>query len=218
MRGVAYIRVSTREQDEEVQRKAIEEFTKTRDIEIVKWYVDKGESGAKPFKQRPSAQRLLQDLEEIKPDCIVSWALDRLGRTMLDTVQTVLEFENRGIKVITIKEEWLQTLDSNIRKLILSILAWVAEFERQRIRERQEEAWRQGKQKGRPPKITDKELEMYIKRYPGISIRAITAIINSDRERRGLPRISYYTVLAKLKKMGYKKELVKNKEIEREIE
>lgn len=69
---------------------------------------------------------------------------------MLDTLNTVIELENRGYKVITVKEEWLQTLDDNIRKLVLSILSWVAEFERKRIRERQEEAWRMGKQKGSP--------------------------------------------------------------------
>ena len=150
MKAVAYIKVSTKEQDEEVQRKAIEEFAKQRGIAVLKYYVDKGESSAKPFKSRPSAQLLLQELDKLKPDCIIAWSLDRLGRTMLDTLNTVIELENRGYKVITVKEEWLQTLDDNIRKLVLSILSWVAEFERKRIRERQEEAWRMGKQKGSP--------------------------------------------------------------------
>ena len=140
MRCVAYIRVSTKEQDEEVQRKAIREFAKQRGIEVVEWYIDKGESGAKSFRERPQARKMLEELETVKPDCVVAWSLDRLGRTMLDTLNTVIKIENRGVKVITVKEEWLQTLDNNIRKLILSILAWVAEFERRRIRERQEEA------------------------------------------------------------------------------
>ncbi len=165
MKGVAYVRVSTKEQDEEVQRKAIEDFTKKRGIEVVEWYVDKGESGGKPFRERPEANRLLSELDAVKPDIIVAWSLDRFGRTMLDTLNMILELERRGYKVITVKEEWLQTLDSNIRKLILSILAWVAEFERRRIRERQEEAWRQGKQKGRPPKVSDETIMQYYRKY-----------------------------------------------------
>jgi len=131
-----YIRVSTREQDEQVQKKALEEFSRAKGMELLKLYIDKGESGAKSFRERPGAIQLLSELDEVKPDCVVSWSLDRLGRTMIDTVNTVMELENRGVKVITVKEEWLQTLDENIRKLILSILAWVAEWERKRIRER----------------------------------------------------------------------------------
>ena len=209
MRAVAYIRVSTKEQDEEVQRKAIMDFARKRNLKILKYYIDKGESGATVFKERPSAKQLLEELDKLKPECIVAWSLDRLGRTMLDTLNTVLELEKQGYKVVTIKEEWLQTLDDNIRKLILSILAWVAEFERKRIRERQEEAWRQGKQKGRPPKLREEELEQYLKRYPTLNLRAITDLINADRRRKGLPEVSYYTVYKKAKKLGYRRRLAK---------
>jgi len=183
VRCVAYIRVSTREQDEEVQRNAIEEFARSRSFTIVKYYVDKGESGAKPFKERPSTSQLLAELEELRPECIIAWALDRLGRSMLDTMNTVLELEGRGIKVVTIKEEFLQTLDPNIRKLVLSILSWVAEYERRRIRERQEEAWRQGKRKGRPPKVDDAIILKYYKEYVasrGLSIKDMWKIMVGD--------------------------------------
>ncbi|MEM1716221.1 MAG: recombinase family protein [Candidatus Bathyarchaeia archaeon] len=165
LRAVGYIRVSTREQDEEVQVSAIKEFAVDKGLELVGIYVDKGESGAKPFSERPEAQRLLSELSIIKPDVIVAWSLDRFGRTMLDTLNTVLSLEGMGFKVITVKEEWLQSLDDNIRRLILSILSWVAEFERRRIRERQEEAWRQGKQKGRPQKVRDNILLEYYRKY-----------------------------------------------------
>lgn len=209
MKAVAYIRVSTREQDEEVQRRAIEDFCNAKGIEVVKWYVDKGESGGKVLKDRPQARLLLEELDKLKPDVIVGWALDRFGRTMLDTLNTIIGLENRGYKVITVKEEWLQTLDNNIRKLILGILSWVAEFERKRIRERQEEAWRQGKQKGRPPKLRDDELEQYLRKYPTLSLRAITDLINAERRRKRLPEVSYYTVYARTKKLGYRRRMAK---------
>jgi DNA invertase Pin-like site-specific DNA recombinase len=183
LKCVAYIRVSTREQDEEVQRRAIEEFARSRSYEVLEWYVDKGESGAKPFKDRPAAGKLLEDLERLKPECVLSWSIDRLGRSMLDTMSTILELESRGVKVITVKEEFLQTLDPNIRKLILSILSWVAEYERKRIRERQEEAWRQGKQKGRPPKVSNDVILKYYKHYVaglGLSLKDMWKIMRAD--------------------------------------
>ena len=92
-------------------KKAILDFAKQRNLEIVKWYIDKGESGSKSFKNRPNVNKLLEELDVIKPDCILAWSLDRLGRTMLDTLNTVVELEKKGYKVITVKEEWLQTLE-----------------------------------------------------------------------------------------------------------
>ena len=203
MRGVAYIRVSTKEQDEDIQKSAIMEFANERGIEVVEWYVDKGESGAKPFRERPDACRLLNELDSVKPSVIIAWSLDRFGRTMLDTLNTVLDLENRGFKVITVKEEWLQTLDANIRKLILSILSWVAEFERNRIRERQEEAWRQGKQKGRPKKVDDQTILEYYRRYRNYGSKKYIWLRMKDDGHQ----ISYDRFLRRLKK------LIKTKEI-----
>lgn len=182
MRCVAYVRVSAKELDESNQVNAIAEFAKAKGIEVVKTYIDKGESGAKAFKDRPAAAQLLAELNELKPDCLLAWALDRIGRNMLDTMNTVLELEERGVRVITLKEEFLQSLDPNIRKLILSIMAWVAEYERRRIRERAEEAWRQGKPKGRPPKVPDNVIRAYLaKYYPmHLSLKSIWKIMKAD--------------------------------------
>ena len=211
MKCVAYVRVSTREQDEEVQRRAIGEFAKSRNIEILEWYVDKGESGAIPFKNRPAASKLLEDLERLKPECVLSWSIDRLGRSMLDTMSTVLELESRGVRVVTVKEEFLQTLDPNIRKLVLSILSWVAEYERRRIRERQEEAWRQGKQRGRPPKVSDHVIKQYYKQYVaerGLSVRDMWKIMRADGHD-----ISYDRLLKRIKRLIERGEIVVKKEV-----
>jgi len=197
VKGIAYIRVSTVKQDEELQLNSILEFAKAKGIEIIKTYADRGESGAKPFKSRSQAQLLLQEIDTLKPDVVVAWSLDRLGRSMLDTLNTVLELEARGYRVITVKEEWLQTLDSNIRRLILSILAWVAEFERERMKERREEAWRQGKQKGRPPKVSDDVIIQYYlkyrkygtKKYVWLRMREDGYDISYDRFRKRLRKL-----------------------------
>jgi DNA invertase Pin-like site-specific DNA recombinase len=211
MKCITYIRVSTKEQDEEVQKRAIEEFAKSRGVEILEWYVDKGESGAAPFKSRPAADKLLKDLERLKPECVLSWSIDRLGRSMLDTMNTILELESHGVRVITVKEEFLQTLDPNIRKLILSILSWVAEYERRRIRERQEEAWKHGKQKGRPPKVSDHVIKRYYKQYVverGLSVRGMWKIMRADGHD-----ISYDRLLKRIKMMAKRGEIVVKREV-----
>ncbi|MEM1606373.1 MAG: recombinase family protein [Fervidicoccaceae archaeon] len=198
MKAFAYIRVSTREQDEDIQRKAIEEFAYQRGIEVTGLFIDKGESGAKPFIERPMARQLLQKIGEQKVDAVIVWSIDRLGRTMLDTLNTIQTLESKGVKVISIKEEWLQTLDENIRKLLLSVLAWFAEFERKRIRERQIEAWSQGKQKGRPRKLKLEVVEKYLKRYSNIKLKNIWKIMKMD----GID-ISYNTLRRYVKELGY---------------
>jgi len=190
-RAVAYIRVSTREQDENIQLKAIREFASERGIDIIKVYVDKGESGGKVFSRRPAANQMLQELDSLKPDLIIAWSLDRLGRTMLDTLNTIMDLEKKGYKVVTVKEEWLQTLDQNMRKLILSILSWVAEFERKRIRERQLEAWKQGKQKGRPPAMTLEQVRKYVMKYKELAKhnkKALWHIARSEGHKISYPR------------------------------
>lgn len=205
MRAVGYVRVSTREQDEAVQIMAIGEFARERGIELVKFYVDRGESGAKFFAERPGARMLLEELEAVKPDCVIAWSIDRVGRTMLDTVQTIMSLEERGVRVLTVREEWLQTLDADIRRLVLSILSWVAEFERRRIRERQEEAWRMGKRKGRPEAMSKDKVLKYVTKYPELAKhnkRALWLVAKGDGHK-----ISYQRFTAKvnevLKELGW---------------
>ena len=127
---------------------------------------------------------------------VISWSIDRLGRSMIDTLNTVIMLESKGYRVTTIKEEWLQTLDGNMRKLILGILSWVAEYERRRIKERQEEAWRQGKTKGRPPKVQDETIIKYLKKYEGLNKKAIWKILRADGYD-----ISYWQFIRRVKRL-----------------
>lgn len=198
VKAVAYIRVSTKEQDENVQLEAIKRFVRDKNMELMKVFIDKGESGAKRFRERPGAIELIKFIESNDVDAIIVFAIDRLGRSMLDTMATILEIEKKGVRVISIKEQFLQVLDDNIRKLILSILSWVAEFERRRIRERQLEAWAMGKQKGRPRKIGLQVIEKYIKKYRTLRLRSIWKIMKMDRID-----ISYETLRRRVKELGF---------------
>ena len=64
IRAVAYVRVSTKEQDEKVQINAIEKFAKENSIEVLKYFVDKGESRMKKWENRPAAKQLVEFLEK----------------------------------------------------------------------------------------------------------------------------------------------------------
>ena len=85
---------------------------------------------------------------------------------------------------------------TNLRGNIRRLLSWVAEFERKRIRERQEEAWRQGKQRGRPPKVKDEVLLKYLKKYKGLSKKDIWKIMRQDGYE-----LSYDRFLRRVKKL-----------------
>ena len=197
MKCIAYVRVSSKEQDETVQIAAIREYCTRNGYELVKLFIEKGVSGARPFLQREAARQLLNYIEENNVDAIIVFSLDRLGRNMLDSINTLKMLEEKNVKVISIKEEFLQTLDENIRKLIVSILLWVAEYERKRIRERQEAAWRAGKRKGRPPKVNPSVIEKYLKRYKNLSLKAILKIMRSDGYE-----ISYATLRRWVKRLN----------------
>ena len=99
---------------------------------------------------------------------------------------------------MSVKEEWLQTLDENVRKLLLSVLAWFAEFERKRIRERQLEAWSQGKQKGRSRKLRPEIVERCLKKYNTLPLSSVLKIMRAD----GI-NVSYSTLRNYVKELGY---------------
>ncbi|MEM4680545.1 MAG: recombinase family protein [Nanopusillaceae archaeon] len=201
MNVIGYVRVSTKEQDEGNQIAEINRFCEKNNYKLIKIVVDKI-SGAVEFKKRDTYSEIENIINNNNINAIICWSIDRIGRNMLDTLNTILEFESRGIKVISIKEEFLQTLDENLRKLILSIFAWFSEFERKRIRERQILAWQSGKQKGRPKKISDEEISNYFLKYGNkVSILTLLKIINADREKAGKEKISYATLYLKIKKL-----------------
>ena len=102
---------------------------------------------------------------------------------MLDTMDIILSLKSQGIMVLTIKEEFLQTLDSNIRKLILSILSWIAEYKRKRVKERLRRSMETRKTKSRPPKVKNETILRYYKEYMvdcGLNVADMWKIMHED--------------------------------------
>jgi DNA invertase Pin-like site-specific DNA recombinase len=157
MRLVAYVRVSRDDEQPENQEHAIYRWAAERGHQVVETVRDVGVSGALPPAQRPGWQKAMQLLESA--DGVVVYALDRVARSLWDLAAVVKELEAKGKVLMSVREEWLQNVDPRVRQLIISILGWAAEMEREFIRERTREALArlkaQGKLVGRPPKWSE---------------------------------------------------------------
>ena len=91
-------------------------------------------SGAK--SSRPGLDRLLQDARNRHLDAVLVLKLDRFGRSLVHCVSTIQELQSLGIRFIA-TSQGLDTDESNpAAKLLMHILAAVAQFERELIRER----------------------------------------------------------------------------------
>jgi hypothetical protein len=96
-------------------------------------------------------------LDQIREDdIVVVWKLDRLARSTRDLLETVETIRGAGGKFQSLSEPWADTT-SHAGKMIMTIFAWIAEFERDLIRERtgagRKAAKKRGVLFGRPPKL-----------------------------------------------------------------
>ena len=192
----AYIRVSLREENPENQRQAILEWAGENGYQVVRFFEDIGVSGAVKPENRPGFSKLLEAVKS-DPKPILVYELSRLGRSFYETFNAMMMLEEKRAPVIAVspKERFLQNLDPEIRKLIIAIFAWVAERERELLRQRTREGMRraklEGKHIGRPRKPVDikKALEL---RRKGMSWADIARYFG----------VSYHTLKRRLREAG----------------
>lgn len=156
--NLAYVRVSTVEQNEERQIEALKKFN------IEKWFTEKI-SGKN--MDRPKLQEMLDFCRE--GDTIYIHDFSRLARSTKDLLDIVERLKEKGVHLVSNKEN----IDSSTPqgKLMLTMIAAIYEFERENMLERQREgiaiAKREGKFKGRKPLELDdfdKYYELYVSR------------------------------------------------------
>jgi len=168
-----YARVSTHEQDIANQRLEIERAGYV--IQDAFWFADTGVSGSTEAAERPQFKVLLDRIR--RGETVVVSKLDRLGRDALDVGQTVKMLAERQIEVVVLQLGKLD-LASPAGKMMLTMLAAVAEMERDLLIERTQaglaRAKAQGKTLGRPAKTTLGERARIIQaRKQGASISAL---------------------------------------------
>lgn len=148
---VGYVRVSTREQHVANQVDLLMKHGIPQQL----IFIDVT-SGTIAAENRPQYQRMMKFIKEHRVDELYLFELSRLGRTFLDTLNTVVDLERAGTKVVSLSpaESWMSQTEPTFRNLVLTILSWVAERERanliQRISAGQERARAEGKHIGRP--------------------------------------------------------------------
>jgi DNA invertase Pin-like site-specific DNA recombinase len=109
-------------------------------------------SGTIPFFEREGGKKIMSMFCKNNIDALTVHSIDRLGRDLLDILNTIKYFTKQKINIY-FKQQGINTLDdegkeSSISKLIISILGTVAEMERKQIRERQLEGIAIAKAKG----------------------------------------------------------------------
>jgi putative DNA-invertase from lambdoid prophage Rac len=133
LRVALYVRVSTVEQNSELQLRELREYTERQGWQIVGIYQDVI-SGAK--SSRPELNRLMLDAAVRKFDCLLVWKLDRFGRSLVDCLNNIHDLERKGVR-FTALTQGLDTDQKNpASRFLLHVLGAAAEFERALIRER----------------------------------------------------------------------------------
>lgn len=155
-KAVIYIRVSSADQNVARQVEALKKLVNESDFDQVETFTDKL-SGSVPFADREIGGYLDQHGDQVK--LLIVHDLDRLGRNAIDIQQTIERLSDQGINV-RIAQQGISTLLENGKRnpaaqIVVSVLATLAQMEREKIRERQREgieiAKREGKFKGRKP-------------------------------------------------------------------
>ena len=96
-RAALYVRVSTDHQSVENQVRELKEVAERRGWTVVEIYRDAGISGAKGRDKRPGLDAMLKDASRRKFDVVMAWAIDRLGRSLIDLLGTIQHLEEVGV-------------------------------------------------------------------------------------------------------------------------
>jgi len=157
----AYLRVSTEEQTVQNQKIALEKWANGNNYQILDFFEDSAVSGKIPATQRRGFQEMLELVKTAEVDAVLVYELSRVGRTFWDTLDAVKAVEQYAPLVsCSPRESFLQTTEPSVRKLMIGILTWVAERERdmlvQRTKDGMVRAKASGKEIGRPQKRIDK--------------------------------------------------------------
>lgn len=170
---IGYARVSTADQDPQLQIDALEAAG------IDRLFTDHASGAA---TSRPAFDQMMQTLRP--GDTVMVWRLDRLGRSMKHLLELVADFEAREVGLRSLNEQ-LDTTTANGR-LIFHVMAALAEFERGLLAERTqaglEVARKKGRLGGRPRALTAAAVQAVVDlRNDGKSVAAIAETLRVGR-------------------------------------
>ncbi len=176
MKRVAiYARVSTNGQTVTNQLRELRQVAKRQRWKVVGEFIDRGVSGAKGRAQRPQFDKLCQAATRREIDLIMSWSVDRLGRSLQHLVTFLAEIHAKGVDLY-LHQQGVDT-STPAGKALFQMCGVFAEFERSMIQERVKaglaRARAQGKKLGRPRVAASVERKVRVARTKGMGIKAI---------------------------------------------
>jgi DNA invertase Pin-like site-specific DNA recombinase len=166
MKAAIYARVSTLDQEPENQLQELRRYVVARGWTATE-YVDRGVSGAKD--RRPALDRLVSDARRRRFDVIACWRLDRNLRHLVTLGD---ELQALGVGLVSLGESIDTTTPSG--RLLFGILATLAAFERDRLRERTISGLQRAKAQG--VKLGRRRTTPATIVVPGGSVRAAAAV------------------------------------------
>lgn len=172
-RVAVYVRISTAEQNADLQHHELPEYCARRGWKVIEVYEDRMSGGK---DRRPGLDRLMADARRRKFDVVVVWRFDRFARSTSHLLRALEEFSALGIDFVSVTE----AIDTSTPagKMVFTVLGAVAELERSIIRERviagQNAARRRGVKFGRPVVAVDAAHVSRL-RSSGMSWREIAA-------------------------------------------
>ena len=186
-RAIIYSRVSTRDQNPQMQIRDLKNYVKTRNLKLVCQYVDYA-SGSN--SGRANYIKLLDDVRKRKCDIVVVWKFDRFARSTKELINALEEFKSLGVDFISYQENVDTSTPAG--KVLFTMISAFAEFEREVIRERviagMNAARAKGKRIGRPALKkyqVDKVKELKLK---GLNWKQII-------KRVGISKSSFYQLI-----------------------
>ena len=151
-RAAIYVRVSTDKQTIENQVQALRQIAERRGWQVVEQYSDAGISGSKGRDGRPGLDQMLKGAQRRHFDVVMAWAIDRLGRSLIDLLGTIQTLEACGVDLYLDQQAIDTTTPAG--KLMYQVCGAFGEFERSMIRQRVnaglKRAVEAGKTLGRP--------------------------------------------------------------------
>ena len=171
-RAAIYVRVSTDKQTIENQLRELRQIAARRGWEVVHEYHDAGISGAKSREARPGLDQMLKVAQRRRVDVVMAWAIDRLGRSLIDLLGTIQALEACSVDLYLDQQSIDTTTPAG--RLMFQITGAFAEFERSMIRQRVRAGLKRAVEKGSKlgrPKIgaeLEKRIQAQLRRGKGI--------------------------------------------------
>lgn len=174
MRAALYLRVSTKDQNTENQRRELVRVATDKGWNIVEIYEDHGISGAKGRDKRASYDRMLKDAVRSKFQVLMAWDVSRLGRSLAGLVHALDDLQANGINLYLHQQALDTTTPSGLA--LFQMCGVFAQFERTMISERVKVGLSRvkasGKKLGRPTLSLDHK-RILAARSAGDSLRKI---------------------------------------------